>query len=80
MKTTREFRVEAHGDSVLASAGGRLASWGYHREPLLTREGAWAEAKLFMATGSYHTVKVFQSGRLVYRAFRLVDGTYCNAA
>lgn len=72
----RRFRVEGHGAS-LVMIGGVRASWGYHQEPYLSREDAWATAQRLMASGSYHTVKVFELGKgegcPVWTAFRNVD-------
>lgn len=79
-KTARQFRVEGHGQSVLSMVGGVANHVNpYVQDPLLTREGAWSTAKALMARGTYHTVKVYRGGTVVWRAFRQVDGTYVDA-
>lgn len=60
--SVRRFRVEGHGDS-LVMIGGVRGSWGYHQDPYLSREDAWKVAKELMASGKYHTVKVYELGK-----------------
>ncbi len=77
--SAREYRIEAHGASILRMVGG-VSSDANHfvREPLMTREGAWSSARASMVN-DFHTVKVFRNGALVFRAFKQVGGEWIDA-
>jgi hypothetical protein len=76
--TDRTYRVEGHGKSLLVMFGGCIGSHG-RREPLLTRAGAWSTVRAMASEGHCHTIKVFNAGRLVFRAFQQADGCYIDA-
>ncbi len=63
---TKSYTVEGHGAGTLT------------RTKAMTRELAWAEAKLCMVD-TFHTVKVLSAGVVVFRAFKQADGSWIDA-